>query len=145
MDSYNGSDLHRRQPSQHLQSGSAHESRQLLSDFTHTHPNQRCSAADVPRTRRSHRASPSSLTPNGSSNHRRSQRLVPSAHLGSNPWHFPASPFLESSTMMNRNPEILFRIDEDKAQEEEINGETNLKNTRRGKRCIDKSRIFSTG
>lgn len=34
--------------------------------------------------------------------------------------------------MMNRNSEILFRIDEDKAddQEEEINGETNLKNTR---------------
>lgn len=41
----------------------------------------------------------------------RSHCSGPSTHLGSNPWCFPASPLLQSSTMMKRNQEITLRRD----------------------------------
>lgn len=43
--------------------------------------------------------------------HGRSHCSVPSTHLGSNTWSFPASPLLKSSIMMKRNQEILLRKD----------------------------------
>lgn len=57
------------------------------------------------------------LTTNGTSDHGRSQRSGPTTYLGSNPWHFPASTLFKSSAVMNRNPEILFRIDPRQSRE----------------------------